>query len=53
VQHTSRIFHQLTGRGFSTRLRPYCFIWTLIIQLGQPRTQSAYRDKTAVVVVLW
>jgi len=45
-------FHQLTGRGCSTRLRHYYLIWTLIIQLGQGLTRSAYRDKTVVVVVL-
>ena len=46
------VFHQLTGRVCSTRLRPYCPIWTLIIQLGLPLTRSAYRDKTVVVVIL-
>ena len=48
----SCVFHQLTGRGCSNRLRPYSLIWMLSIQLGQPRTRSAYRDKTAIVVVL-
>jgi len=30
------VFQQLTGHVCSTRLRPYCLIWMLIIQLGQP-----------------
>jgi len=46
VVYYSCVFHQLTGRVCSTRLRPYCLIWTLIIQLGQPLTRSAYRHKT-------
>jgi len=37
----SCVFHQLTGQGYSTRLHPYCLIWTLIVQLDQPRTRSA------------
>jgi len=52
VWASSCVFHQLTGRVCSTRLRPYCLIWMLIVQLGQPLTRSAYRDKTVVVVVL-
>jgi len=52
VSDISCVFHQLTGHVCSTRLCPYCLIWTLIIQLGQPLMRSAYRDKTVVVVIL-